>query len=171
MASEKLFGWHRFEVLKRTQRYPDGVEREVTLLQHPGAVVIVPVSALGELVLERQYRAAVQRWLIEFPAGTIEPGEEPLACAKRELAEEVGLKAMQWHSLGTLLPAPGFCDEVQHLFVAKDLSSVAENRDEDEIIETLRLNPVDFKQQILSGEVNDSKTVAAFYQAQLHDLL
>ncbi|MFM2481901.1 NUDIX hydrolase [Celerinatantimonas sp. YJH-8] len=171
MAIEKLFGWHRFEVLKQKQRHPDGVERDVTWLKHPGAVVIVPIDAQGDLVLERQYRAAVSQWLLEFPAGTMEEGEDPLLCAQRELAEEVGLKAQQWQFLGTLLPAPGFCNEVQHVFVARELSSVPKHQDEDEIIEMLSLHPETMKQQIISGEINDTKTITAFYQAQLRDLI
>lgn len=167
MALKQLFSWSHFHISRQMQRYPDGIEREVTLMEHPGAVVIIPIGSRGELVLERQYRAAVNRWLLEFPAGTIEDGEDPLVCAKRELAEEVGLAASNWQSLGTLLPAPGFCNEVQHLFVATDLVEVSENLDEDEIIESLRLKRSDLEQQIRSGEVVDNKTIAAFCRATL----
>lgn len=167
MSGEKLFTWSHFTISKDVQRYPDGLEREVTRMEHPGAVVIVPIGDQGEFVLERQYRAAVNRWLLEFPAGTMERGEDPLECAKRELAEEVGLAAQHWQNLGTMLPAPGFCNEVQHLFIAQDLSVVPTNPDEDEIIQTLRLNKVDLTEQIRIGEVLDSKTVAAFYRALL----
>ncbi|MFM2486285.1 NUDIX hydrolase [Celerinatantimonas yamalensis] len=169
MSAKRLFSWHRFHITQQIQRYPDGIERDVTLMEHPGAVVIVPIGAQGELVLERQYRAAVNHWLLEFPAGTIEAGEAPLACAKRELAEEVGLAAASWQSLGTMLPAPGFCNEVQHLFVARDLQAVPCHPDEDELIETLRLSPTDLEQQIRIGEIIDNKTIAAYYRTLLQD--
>lgn len=167
MRGEKLFSWGHFAICQDSQQYPDGRERQVTRMEHPGAVVIVPIGAQGEFVLERQYRAAVNRWLLEFPAGTMERGENPLECAQRELAEEVGLVAQHWQSLGTMLPAPGFCNEVQHLFIAQGLSVVSKNPDEDEMIEMLYLNQRDLTEQIRIGEVIDSKTVAAFYRALL----
>ncbi|CAG9295346.1 NUDIX hydrolase [Celerinatantimonas diazotrophica] len=167
MSGEKLFSWSHFSICQSLQRYPDGCEREVTRMEHPGAVVIVPIGGQGEFVLERQYRAAVDRWLLEFPAGTMERGEDPLECAKRELAEEVGLAAQHWQNLGTMLPAPGFCNEVQHLFLAQELSVVSANPDEDEIIEMQRFNQRDLTEQIRSGAVIDSKTVAAFYRTLL----
>lgn len=167
MGGEKLLSWSHFSIERAQQRYPDGIERSVTRVSHPGAVVIVPIGENGEYIIERQYRAAVNRWLLEFPAGTMESQEDPLACAQRELAEEVGLAAHQWEYLGEMFPAPGFSDEQQHLYIARKLYEVPIHPDEDEFIDTLTLTGMDIEQQIMTGQLCDSKSVAAYYRAQL----
>lgn len=162
------FKWHKFEIRRTARRFPDNSEQQVTFLHHPGAVVIIPLFENNDLLCVRQYRASIDQWIIEFPAGTLEPREQPHSCAQRELIEECDYKAQQWTTLGELLPAPGFCDERQYLFLAQDLSPEPGICDDDEFIETLRLSLNQFEERILCGDVLDAKTIASFYKLRLH---
>lgn len=164
--------WSRLE-LHRTQRvFPDRQRQTVKYIHHPGAVVIVPVSEEGKLVLVRQYRPAVDAWVVEFPAGTLEENEaSPLHCAQRELQEEANLSADKWQLIGKLYPAVGFCDEVQHIFAAHGLSFKQGECDEDEFIEVIEMDIEQFEQAVKQGDVADAKTIAAFTQARLAGLL
>lgn len=166
MKTKTLCQWKCFSVEQTTQTLPDGRHIEFTTVKHPGAVVIVPVTDSAELVMVRQYRPAIQKWILEFPAGTLESQEDIPACAKRELAEEVQLQAEQWQSLGELLPVPGFCDEVQYLFLAKELSECDGELDDDEIIEVVTLSIQEFEAKVANGEIQDSKTLSAFLKAR-----
>lgn len=141
-------------------RLPDGkiIVREV--VDHPGAVVIAALDAQGCITLVRQYRHAVGQWLLELPAGTLEPGEEPLQTAMRELREEAGLVAGRWDHLGSFFSSPGFVREEMHAFLARDLQSVAAEPEPDEDITLVRRSF-----STLVGEtddVPDSKSLATF---------
>jgi len=119
-------------------RLSDGqiVVREV--VDHPGAVVIAALDVHGDVTLVRQYRHAVGGRLLELPAGTVEPGEEPLQTAMRELREEAGLVARRWDRLGTFFSSPGFLREEMHAFLARDLRPVAAEPESDEDITLVR---------------------------------
>lgn len=171
MKTKTLCKWKCFSVEQATQTLPDGRNIEFTTVKHPGAVVIVPVTDSGDLVMVHQYRPAIQKWILEFPAGTLENQEEILPCAKRELAEEVQLQASQWQDLGELLPVPGFCDEVQYLFLAKGLSESDGELDDDEIIEVVTLSIEEFEAKVANSEIQDAKTLSAFLKARLLKLL
>ncbi len=150
-------------------RLPLGVEGTYGCIKHPGASLAVPVLADGRVVLLRQYRFAVQQRILEFPAGTLEVGEEPQAAMARELGEEAGYSAARWDSLGLLLPCPGYSDEVIHLFLARQLqplpSPVAADQDED--IEVLLLTPAQLDAALASGdEPLDGKSVTAWFRAK-----
>lgn len=132
---------------------------------HPGAVVILPIGEEGSLYFVSQYRHSVRRHVLELPAGTLNPNEDPAACARRELQEELSLAASTWHELGTLLPAPGFCNEVQFIFVARDLSSAPGIPDADEVLTTQRLSPREVKEAIASFELLDGKSLATILRA------
>lgn len=110
--------------------------REVVL--HPGAVVIAAIDADGQVLLVNQYRHAIGAWLLELPAGGLEPGEEPLGAAQRELREEVGMTAGRWTALGSFFSSPGFADERLHAFLAEELSAVAADPDDDEELVVVR---------------------------------
>ncbi len=136
----------------------------VTVL-HPGAAVFLPLDEDNNLLLVRQYRHPIGQMLLEAPAGTLEPNEEPLTCAKREIQEEVGMSAATWTPLGTLYPAPGFCSELQHLFLARDLTPAPDaEQDEDEFIEVVPLSIGEVEEKIHSGEICDAKTIALYYR-------
>lgn len=175
MQQQSLLKWHCFEVTREQQRLPNQQQKTITTLRHPGAVVVLAINDAGNIVMERQYRTAIQDWLVELPAGTIEADEQSedgiLACAKRELQEEVNLVAKQWHSLGKLYPAPGFCDEIQYLFLAKQLSHQAGQCDEDEFIEVFEMSSAEFEKGIVNGTINDAKTIACYSRAKLAGLL
>jgi ADP-ribose pyrophosphatase len=161
----------KYSFVEEEFRRPDGVPARIEKLEHPGAVVIVPRLADGRLALVRQYRAAVKQSLLEFPAGTIETGEIPLDCAKREIIEEVGLAAAQWTFLGQLFPAPGFCDELQQCYFAAEMTEQTAAQDEDEFIERIDLTPAEVEQAISDGTLCDGKSIAIFTLARLKGLL
>ena len=148
---------------------PNGHEGEYGSIIHPGAALAVPITKEGKVIILRQYRFAVSRYLLEFPAGTLETGETPLNSIKREIQEETGYKAKVWDNLGILVPAPGYADEEIHLFLARELSkleSIPEG-DLDEDIEVLILSPLELDNLIASGEeILDAKTVTAWFRAK-----
>lgn len=137
------------------------------VVEHPGAVVILPVTNKGRLLILRQYRHAIGKHILEFPAGTLEKGERPLVCAKREIAEETGFQAKKWKSLGLLYPTPGFCDEVQHLYLAKDLHYDPLPGDEDESMEVEERSVSWVEKAIREGRFADAKSMAIFLRASL----
>lgn len=167
MTIIKHYQWKCFSIEEQSHTLPDGREMAFTTLTHPGAVVIIPIDSNGNLVMVHQYRPAVKQWLLEFPAGTIEPNENILVSAQRELAEEANLAAQQWHALGELLPAPGFCDEIQYLYVVKDLTPTQGELDDDEIMDVVTFSVAEVEQKMASNAIKDNKTLAAFLKARL----
>ena len=157
----------RFE--RNRIRLPMGVEGSFGIVKHPGASLAVPITAEGQVVVLRQYRFAVQARLLEFPAGTLEDGEDPLESMKRELGEEAGYSAARWDALGPMLPCPGYSDEVIHCFLARDLTTL-ENPpagDDDEDLEVLQMSPAELDARLSSGEEwLDGKSVTAWYRAK-----
>jgi ADP-ribose pyrophosphatase len=133
----------------------NGREREI--VEHPGSTAVVAVHE-GAVVLVRQLREPARKPLLELPAGTLEHGEEPLASAQRELAEEVGLHGGRWHQLGGFWTSPGFLREYMHVFVAEDLEAGESDPDEDEDVEIVRWPLAEIAGRI--GELEDAKTVA-----------
>ncbi len=157
----------RFEV-NRFQ-LPIGLQANFGVIRHPGAALAVPITNDGKVVILRQYRFAVSRRILEFPAGTLEEGEEPEGSIQRELAEEAGYEASQWSPLGEMLPCPGYSDEVIHLFLARGLKKLV-NRppgDEDEDLEVLQMSPKELESSIASGdEALDGKSITAWHRAK-----
>ena len=138
---------------------------------HPGAVVILALNEENEIVLLEQYRHAVGQRILELPAGTLEPGEQPLDCAKRELLEETGYTAEVWQELGSLLAAPGFCSEVQYLFFATQLHASQAQPEPFEDLFKVCVSIQELGNLLKSLKILDSKTIAACYRAQLLGLL
>ena len=171
MTTKTLCQWKCFSVESAQHTLPDGRDVEFTTVKHPGAVIIVPMTEHGEFVMVHQYRPAINDWILEFPAGTLEDKENIQACAQRELAEEVQMQAQTLQHLGELFPVPGFCDEVQHVYLAKDLSACDGELDEDEIIDVVTLTVDDFLAKVASNEIKDAKTLATFLKVQAMGLL
>jgi ADP-ribose pyrophosphatase len=132
------------------------------IVRHPGAVTVVPELPDGRLVMIRNWRVSVERWLLEFCAGKLEPGEAPLAAAARELQEETGFRAGHLSPLGQYLTSPGFADERMHAFVARDLSPVPRNLQPGERIEVESHTPEAISRMIADGTIEDGKSIAAF---------
>lgn len=134
--------------------------RKWDIVEHPGAVVMVPITNEGKLILVKQWRRAVQEIILELPAGTLEQGEPPELCAQRELQEEIGFRAKKMTSLGGFYSAPGFCSEYLHLFLAQDLEESALDADGDEAIDLVVVNIDQVWKMIAEGKIRDAKTIA-----------
>ncbi len=128
---------------------------------HPGAVGIVPVLPGGRVALVRQYRHGPRQRTLEIPAGTLEPGEPPEACARREIEEEIGWRAGKLEPLGVMYPSPGICTEVIHLFAATELTETRARPEPDEDIDVEKYSVSAIKEMIVDGRVRDGKTVTA----------
>lgn len=139
--------------------------REV--IRHPGAVVVVPIDNEGNIHLVRQYRYPYGKVVLEVPAGKLEYGEEPFLAAQRELSEEIGAEAERWVELGEMLPTPGFCDELQHVYLAEGLTFGDIHPDEDEFLEPVVMPLEEAVAMAVDGRLEDSKTVAAILRAYL----
>lgn len=166
---DKLFYQGRkfnFEVTRL--RLPNGAIGDWECVRHPGGALAVPVTPDGKLVLVRQYRFAAEGRLLEFPAGTIEPNEDPFTTIQREIEEETGYHADSWQKLGQFYLAPGYSDEIIYAFLAQDLQKLETppSQDEDEDIETVLMSPAELEQAILDGEPIDAKSICSFFLAR-----
>jgi ADP-ribose diphosphatase len=162
LSSERLFDGKVFDVDRDRVRMPNGREVTVDVVRHPRSVVLLPIPEPGHVVLVRQFRYAVNRWLWELPAGSVDDGEEPDAAAKRECHEEIGQVPDTVVRLGALLPTPGYCDEEMIFFRLSGLAAPTEAAavDEDEDIEAKTFTFADARDMVRRGEIVDMKTVA-----------
>ena len=144
---------------------PNGVTMEMEIIRHPGAAAIVPLMGDHSVLLLEQYRHAVGGFIWEIPAGTLDAGEAPRACAERELTEETGYVARQWERLGEITPLPAYSDERIHLFIATDLVREAQNLDEDELLFVHRVKIDQALDMIADGTIQDAKTIAGLQLA------
>lgn len=138
---------------------PDGGQATREVVEHPGAVVIIALDAEDRVALVRQYRHAIKRYLLELPAGGLEPGEAPLETAQRELREEVGAEAAVWTRLGSFFSSPGFANEILHVFLAEDLRSAPIEPDDDEDIVVVRCRVSEVYRHL--DDILDAKSLAA----------
>ncbi|MBC7328976.1 NUDIX hydrolase [bacterium] len=139
----------------------NGVISTREVVEHRGAVAILPILPDGNIIFVRQFRLPAGKILLEIPAGTLSPNEEPLECAKRELQEETGYIAGKWRRLISLYLAPGYSTECIHIFLAEDLRAGARKPDEDEEIKVCQLSLKEALEMVKKGEVEDAKTVSA----------
>lgn len=166
--SKTIHSWKAISLIEEDVSLPTGKSITHTTIAHPGAAVILPITSDNTIILVNQFRPSLKKWLLELPAGTIEAGEMPLTCARRELEEETGYSSENLTELGQFTPLAGFCDEIQHLFIAKDLKKTARlDCDDDEVIEVLELSINAIEQKIKNGDITDSKTIACLYKAKL----
>jgi ADP-ribose pyrophosphatase len=145
----------------------NGVITDLDIVRHPGAAAMVPMTATNTLMMIRQYRHAANGYIWEIPAGTLDPGETPLACAKRELVEEIGYAARTWHKLGEITPVPGYSDERIHIFCAMDLTPAIQHLDSDEILDVHEIPFETAIQMVEQGEIEDAKTLSGLFMASL----
>lgn len=163
LDSREAFSGVFLKVRQDTVRLPDGGTATREYIRHPGAVAILALLPDGGLLLEKQFRYALQREFLEIPAGKIDPGEEPLATAQRELQEETGYRAASWRHLGTGHACIGYADERIEYYLATDLIAGDKHLDEGEYIELLTVTPEEAFAKVLNGVITDSKTLAGLF--------
>ena len=156
----RLLHTPRFDVVERTYRAPDGSTHCRTFVEHPGAVTILPLFDDGRICLIRNFRPAVGHELFELPAGTLEPGEAPLATATRELQEETGYTATRVEPLCEFWMSPGILNELMHVFVARGLRRGQASLDEGEIVAPHPVTRDEALAMIADGRIQDAKSVA-----------
>ena len=164
VSSETVFQGKLLHVKRDRVQLPDGNESIREYITHPGAVVILAVQDNGRLLFERQFRYPLRRVFVELPAGKIDPGEDILATAKRELLEETGYEAGDWEHLGVMHPCIGYSDERIEIFAARQLQwAGGAQLDHGEFLELIDLSPEEARQAVRSGELTDAKTITALY--------
>jgi len=144
---------------------PNGVSVTLEIIRHPGAAAVVALDDGGDVTLVRQFRHAAGGFIWEIPAGTLAKGEDPSTCAARELREEAGLMAAELVHLGSILTAPGFCDERIHLFLARRLVAVEQQLDHDEVLSVSHVPLAKALEMIRVGEIQDAKSIAGLHHA------
>ncbi|WP_153732171.1 NUDIX hydrolase [Sporosarcina obsidiansis] len=168
LSTEQIFTGKVISMQVDEVELPDGKIAKRELVKHPGAVAIIALTADHKLVLVEQFRKALERTILEIPAGKIEPGEEPKLTAIRELEEETGYRANSFTYLQTFSTSPGFANEIIHLYVAKDLEKVEQPAagDEDEFIDILEVTVEEAEELIANERIFDAKTVVAVWYAK-----
>jgi ADP-ribose pyrophosphatase len=162
LTSKTVFSGRVFNVMCDRVREPNGVTAVREVIRHSGSVVVLPVNDLGpepQVLLERQYRYAARDYMLELPAGRIDPGEKPLAAGKRELLEETGYTAKQWKRALFFYPSPGFLEETMTVFLARGLTPGTAQPEDDERIDHTLVPLSEVVKLILSGEIRDGKTI------------
>jgi ADP-ribose pyrophosphatase len=169
LESRLFYRGRKFNFDANQLRLPNGAIGVWECIRHPGGALAVPITPDGQLVLVRQYRFAVQGRLLEFPAGTLEPNEDPADTIRRELEEETGYRGNQWRSLGKFPLAPGYSDEFIYTYLAQDLEKLENppHQDEDEDIEVVLMSFAEFEEAIRQGEAIDAKSVTSYLMAKL----
>ncbi|MBI4199332.1 MAG: NUDIX hydrolase [Chloroflexi bacterium] len=165
VKSERLYQGRVVGLRVDTVRLSNGTLASREIVEHPGAVCVVPLDQGKNVLLVRQYRKAAERSLLEVPAGTLEPGEDPVACAHRELEEETGCRAGEMRELVSFYTSPGFCTEVIHAFVARDLTRGRPLEAEDEELEVVSVPLAEAVSLVRRGEIRDAKSIAALLLA------
>jgi ADP-ribose pyrophosphatase len=156
---EIAYDGHFLKVSRDRIKLPDGSITQREYIRHPGAVVILPLLADGRVLLERQFRYPNDRVFVEFPAGKIDPGEDPLACAKRELQEETGYTATGWQFVCTIHNAIAYSDEHLDLYLATGLAEGEAKLDDGEFLELFTTTVPELLEQVRRGEISDVKTI------------
>ena len=149
-------------VKKRTTKLPNGNTIALELVEHPGAVLIVPFFTPTKVILLRQFRPVINAYIFELPAGTLEKGEQPLACARREIIEETGYAARKFTRLGIIYPVPGYSTEKITMFKADELTERGMACEADEVIETVMVTKKMVRDLFKTGKIIDAKTICAF---------
>ena len=159
LSEDQLLHGRIFDVNRLAVRLPDGREALRDVVRHPGAVAIVALTDDGRICLVRQYRTALGRVTLEIPAGKLDPGEDPLDCARRELTEETGMVADKLAFLTTIATSVGFADELIHIYMATGLGFAGSDPDADEFINVDLVELPQLIDAVLDGRIEDAKTV------------
>ena len=165
-GSQEILKGSFLHAFRDTVRLPDGSEATREYIVHPGAVVMIPLLDDGRLVLERQFRWPMQRVMIEFPAGKLDHGEDPLTCARRELLEETGYTAREWAHAGRLHPVISYSTEFIDIWFARGLTLQESKLDDEEFLEVIEATPQQLMDWCRDGVVTDSKTIIGSFWIQ-----
>ncbi len=166
LKSEAVYPGRAFTIRRDTMRLPDGRETSFDIVEHIGSVIIIPLDEQGNLLFVRQYRPAAGKELLELPAGTLDEGEAPEACARREVREEAGMAAGQLEALGGFYLAPGYSTEYMHVYLATELRPDPLEADADEFLSVEPISLAAALKMAGSGEILDAKSLAALLMAQ-----
>jgi ADP-ribose pyrophosphatase len=164
LASKTVFKGRVFSVTSDRVQEPNGVTAQREVVRHSGSVVVLALEESGaepRVLLERQYRYAAEEYMLEVPAGRIDPGEDPLLAAKRELLEETGYTARFWKKALFFYPSPGFMDETMTVYLARGLKTGTAQPEEDERIECELVSLTKLVHDIVAGRIHDGKTIAS----------
>lgn len=165
ISSETIASGGMLTVKRDQVRLPNGQQSQREFILHPGAVVVVPFLANGNILLERQFRYPLHQTFIELPAGKIDKGEDILLTGQRELLEETGYTAKTWVKLGHQHPCIGYSNEVIYMYLARELTAGAHQRDEDEHLELFEVTLEAAINMVKRGEITDGKTIVALFFA------
>ena len=161
LGSTRLFEGKVINLRRDEVLLPNGRTATREVVEHPGAVAVIPRTKEGNIIMVRQFRHPIGQILLEVPAGKLDPDEKPEACALRELAEETGFVAGRLRKLTAMFTTPGFTNEVIHVYLAEDLEKCDKQPDEDEFISVEVYTPEQLHQMIASGEICDAKSLVA----------
>ncbi|MTD30104.1 NUDIX domain-containing protein [Planomicrobium sp. YIM 101495] len=167
--SERLYEGKIINLKVDDVELPNGKQGKRELIEHPGAVAVIALTDEGKLIMVEQFRKALERSIIEIPAGKLEPGEAPETTAKRELEEETGYRAADWKHIQTFSTSPGFADEIIHLYEATGLERVEQPAllDEDEFVELMEVTIEEAEEMMKDERIYDAKTAFAVLWAKM----
>ncbi|MEN6556177.1 MAG: NUDIX hydrolase [Anaerolineaceae bacterium] len=165
LSRETVLKAHAFDVVRLGCRLPDGRERTYDLVDHANAVTMLPLTAQGEALLVTQYRIGAEGMMLELPAGVMDPGEQPLESARRELREETGMDCGELAPLGSFFMVAGYSNECMHAYLALDLREAPLEQDEDEFLELERLPLAELYRRAFAGQLTDGKTMVTLMLA------
>ena len=166
LATERVYSGRLLKIDKDKVELPNGQTTDLEMVRHPGAAAIVPFVSDDDVLLIRQFRYATGGFIYEVPAGTLHKGETPVACARREIQEEIGHKAGSLRLLASIFTTPGFTDEVIHLFVAHELIPVEQKLDHDEVLTVERIPFAKAIEMVRDGRIKDAKSICALLLAR-----
>jgi ADP-ribose pyrophosphatase len=171
MSSKKIFSGKVIALNIDTVTLPNGITVDLEMVRHPGAAAVVPWKENGIVVLIRQFRHAAGGFIYEIPAGKLHPGENPQDCAARELEEEIGYQAGRFERLSSIFTAPGFTDEVIHLYKATGLTKGRQQLDRDEVLEVIEMPIAEAIGKIQDGTIRDAKTIVGLQTVYLQEVM
>jgi len=167
VASQRVYEGRLINLRVDTVRLENGRLTKREIVEHPGAVAVVALDQDANAILVRQFRKPTEKKLLEIPAGTLEAGEEPIACARRELEEETGYRAERMEQIGGFFSSPGFCTEYIHVYLATGLKKGHSALEDDEAIEIIKIPSSDIPSAIIQGRICDGKSIAGLLSVLL----
>lgn len=171
IREEQIYSGRIIDLVIEEVELPNGKTSKREIIKHPGAVAIIAITSENKMVMVKQYRKALNRTIVEIPAGKLEKGEDPQMCAKRELEEETGYKAVTLQHVISFYTSPGFADELVHLYFTDQLEKGTVATDEDEFVELMELSVDEAEKLIQAREIYDAKTAYAVQFLKLKELL